>query len=488
MSRIYYLFPLLFLCYACDEDPPEEKGPPNIIFILADDLGYGDLGAYGQQLIATPHLDSLAAEGMIFDHFYAGSTVCAPSRVALLTGKHPGHVSVRGNQPKPQMIQDKEITIAEALATAGYFSGVIGKWGAGNPQAPDDPARNGFHYAYGYPDMVHAHNFYPEFLVKNGEQDRLEGNEARTDIDWSQHYYQTQPLGGGVAETKVTYAPDVLDAEALSFLERHQDTSFFLYLAYNTPHANNEAGSFEGDGMEVQTTRVEDDYVYNYGPYAEQEWPAPEKGFARMMHNLDQTVGMVRAKLRELGIADNTMIFFTSDNGPHAEGEHRVEFFDSNGPLRGKKRDLYEGGIRVPMIAHWPGHFISGRTIQPFAFWDVLPTLAELTGATPPSGIDGISFVPLLSGHPEQQLQHDNIYFEFYEQGGKQSVRQGHWKLVRLNLRNDKPVVTELYHLLEDPGETTNVAEDHPEVVADLEAIMEREHRPFAGMSLFSEE
>ncbi|MEM9260691.1 MAG: sulfatase-like hydrolase/transferase, partial [Bacteroidota bacterium] len=348
-----------------------------------------------------------------------------------------------------------------------------------------DPARNGFAYAYGYPDMVHAHNFYPEFLVQNGERVALAGNRARGDIDWSQHYYKAQPLGGGVAAEKVTYAVDEFDREALDFLERNQDTSFFLYLALNTPHANNEAGRYEGDGMEVQTALVEDERVYQYGAFAGKDWPDPEKGFATMVTNLDNTVNRLREKLQQLNLAGNTYIFFTSDNGPHQEGEHKVDFFDSNGPLRGRKRDLYEGGIRVPLLVVGPD-VAPGRVSEPFAFWDVLPTFCEIADRPVPNGIDGVSFYPSLTSRAEEQEQHTSIYFEFYEQGGKQSVRRGKWKLVKLNLRNEAPVITELYDLEKDLGETTDLAEQHPKIVKELEAILREEHEPVSRISLFN--
>jgi arylsulfatase A-like enzyme len=487
MRHLIVLFcPLLFACGNTPAVPEEGDATlPNIIFVLADDLGYGDLGSYGQDSIPTPHLDKMARLGLRFTQFYAGSTVCAPSRAALMTGKHPGRTSVRGNQPQPQMIADAEITLAEALNAADYHSGFIGKWGMGLPQPPNDPARNGFDYAFGYTDMVHAHNFYPTFLVRNGEEITQPGNQSRTDLDWASHYRKAAPMGGGVAQEKVTYAPTEFDRETLDFIDRNQNRPFFLYLAPNTPHANNEAGDLTGDGMEVQTVKIEDEWVYDYGPFAEKSWPDPEKGFARMVHNLDATMGMILERLETLGLADRTLIFFTSDNGPHQEGQHQMEFFDSNGSLRGKKRDLYEGGIRVPMIAYWPGEVPAGVTDQPFAFWDVMPTLCAVAGVPTPAETDGISMLPLLTGNTDDQPQHDHLYFEFYEQGGKQAVRQGDWKLVRLNLHNEQPIVNELYHLAEDPGEQRDLSGAYPDRVENLIRIAEEEHRPFPGISLY---
>ena len=472
--RIFYL-PLLVLLTACSTEeagpPPPAPVTPNIIFILADDLGYGDLGCYGQEVIPTPNIDQLAKEGVRFTRFYAGSTVCAPSRVSLMTGKMPGRTSVWGNGAG-QQIKDEETTLAELLSGAGYTSGVIGKWGMGSPQPPSDPARNGFDYAYGYSDMLHAHNFYPEYVIKNGEREPLAGNVSRTDIDWSSHYSRSQPMGGGVAKQKVTYTIDEFDREAAEFIRRNKDTTFFLYLTPNTPHANNEAGWYGEHGMEVATVKVEDEYVYDFGEFSDKDWPEAEKGFAKMITNLDRTVGMVREELVAAGVADNTIIMFTSDNGPHEEGKHALDFFDSNGPLRGSKRDLYEGGIRVPFIAHWPGYFPATTTDFPFAFWDVMPTLAELTNQPVPEQTDGLSFLPTLKSEAiEAQRTHEFMYWDFYEQGGKQAVlNQDGYKLVRLHWRDKKPEEFELYNVVNDIGEERDlIAEPElQELVAEL--------------------
>ncbi len=356
---------LLFLALCCTL----HAAPPNLIFILADDLGYGDLGCYGQKTLATPNLDRLAAEGMRFTRHYAGMTVCAPSRCVLMTGRHSGRSLVRTNWDPP--MPDGTATLASVLKGAGYATGAFGKWGIGNVIPEDDPQRKGFDTFYGYVDMFHAHNFFPPFLVRNGKREPL-NNELIPGSD-------AGPFGGrgnGVARNPKDYAPEFIRREALKFIEAKAKERFFLYLALNTPHANNEGG--KGDlkrGMEVP----------DFGPFADRDWPDEEKGFARMMRDIDETVATVVAKLREHGIAENTLVIFTSDNGPHQEGGHLVDFFDSNGPLRGRKRDLYEGGIRVPMIAWWPGKVPAGKVTDHLSgFQDWLPTFCELAGARPP--------------------------------------------------------------------------------------------------------
>lgn len=476
--RIVSVYCLLLLLIACESTPkdqpssPRDYQTPNIIYILVDDLGFGDLSCYGQKILKTPNIDQLAAEGMMFMQHYAGSTVCGPSRASLLTGKHTGHTSVRGNQPPGQLLTPEEVTIPEALKAAGYTTGIVGKWGVGHPPPANDPALNGFDHAYGYINMWHAHNFYPEFLYLNGARKKLEGNVTDMNFD----YAEDMPEGTGVAKEKTTYTLDEFNADALSFIENNQDTTFFLYLALNAPHANNEAGYYLGDGMEVPS----------YGQYEDKDWPNPEKGFAAMMDIIDGMVGNVMAKLNETGIDDNTLVIFTSDNGPHQEGGHNAAFFDSNGPLRGKKRDLYEGGIRMPMLARWPGKITAGSSTDHIsAFWDVLPTFCELTKTAIPNGIDGRSFLPTLLGE-EGQESHEYLYWEFYEAGGKQAIRQGDWKLVKLNLRDrDRVVETELYQISTDMSEIKNVAGKHLDKVEELEALLEKAHTPFPGISLF---
>jgi len=423
---------------------------PNVLLIVADDLGYGDLGAYGQQVIQTPVLDRLAAEGLRFTDHYAGTAVCAPSRSALFTGLHTGHTPVRGNRRVDAMSQHplpaESVTIMEILKQAGYATGVIGKWGLGATGNSGDPARQGVDRFFGFESQTHAHNYYPEFLIADGRRVPLKNVLPEPKAD----------TGTGSATTRVDYAPDLMREQALAFLERHRAGPFFLAFTTTLPHANNEA---RPDGMDVP----------DYGPYATRAWPAPQKGHAAMITRLDSDVGALLARLQSLNIARDTLVLFTSDNGPHREGGHDPDFHDSNGPLRGIKRDLYEGGIRVPLIARWPGRVAAGTTTsQPVAFWDYLPTFAELAGATPPGGLDGVSFVPTLVGSPGAQRGHDFLYWEFHEGQSSQAVRMGTWKAVRLG--PGQPL--ELYDLATDLGETSNVASAHPEVVARLEAYL----------------
>lgn len=447
---------LVMLAAACAVTAAEAAPRPNIIYILADDLGYGDLGCYGQKTLTTPNLDRMAAEGMRFTQHYTGSTVCAPSRCVLLTGLHTGHCRVRGNGPG--QLLDEDVTIAEVLKQAGYRTGCVGKWGVGNPPPLDDPQRQGFDYFYGYVNMYHAHNFYPEFIIRNGERVPLR-NEVEP--QWK------DGDGRGIATKRVDYVPDLVTAEALSFIESNRDSPFFLYFAMNVPHANNEAtrGLRPERGMEVPSL----------GEFADQDWPAPEKGFAAMIRNIDSDVGKILAKLKELDLDENTLVLFSSDNGPHQEGGHQMPFFDSNGPLQGMKRDLYEGGIRAPMIARWPAHIDAGAVSGHVSgFQDMLPTLAQLAGAETPAN-DGLSMVPTLLGKGEQ-LQHDHLYWEFFEQGGRQAVRHGNWKGVRLNTEKNPDGPIELYDLANDIEEAHNIADQHPDIVAKLVTILREAH------------
>jgi len=407
---------------------------PNIIFILAADLGYGDLGCYGQKLIRTPNLDRLAREGVRFTQAYAGSTVCAPSRCVLMTGLHTGHARVRGNALVPLLPEDR--TVAKMLKEAGYVTGIVGKWGLGEPNTPGVPNRQGFDEWFGYLNQGHAHDYYPQYLWRNEQKVTIEGN-----------------LNGAKKE----YSNDLFTREALDFIRRHRKGPFFLYLTFTLPHANNELGAKTGNGMEVPTD----------APYSNESWPQQQKNHAAMITRLDGEVGKVMAVLKELGIDDHTVVFFSSDNGPHREGGAKPEFFRSSGPLRGIKRELYEGGIRVPMIVRWPGKITPGTVSdQVWAFWDFLPTAAAIAGVRPPPAIDGISMLPALLAKP--QKSHDDLYWEFHERGFKQAVRMGDWKAIRFGIEG--PI--ELYDLKTDIGEQHNIAAAHPNVVARIEAIL----------------
>jgi len=443
---------------------------PNLVFILTDDLGYGDLGCYGQETLPTPHLDRMAAEGLRFTRHYAGSTVCAPSRCVLMTGLHTGHCSVRGN--RPALMKDEDLTVAEVLRQAGYATGCFGKWGIGNPPPRDDPNRQGFDEFYGYVNMFHAHNFYPPFLIRNGRLERL-ANETKEIWLRDGRQLSGPKEGAGVARVKKEYAPELITNEALRFIRANRERPFFLYFAMNVPHANNEAGRDpeQQNGMEVP----------DYGPYAGRDWPEPEKGFAAMIRNIDRDVGRVLDLLRKLGLEERTLVFFSSDNGPHQEGGHEMEFFDSNGDLRGMKRDLYEGGVRVPTIAWWPGTVAAGAVTDHLSgFQDFLPTAAELAGLEVPGGLDGLSLVPTLTGHGRQK-EHEYLYWEFQERGGRRGVVTGEWKAVRLNTNADPDGPVELYHLATDRSEERNVAARHPDVVARLTRWLAEAHEPLEG-------
>lgn len=414
---------------------------PNVIFILADDLGYGDLGCYGQDRIKTPHLDRMAAEGMRFTQHYSGSTVCAPSRCALMTGMHTGHARIRGNATVP--LEPEDLTVAKLLKGAGYRTALYGKWGLGEEGSTGIPTRQGFDEFYGYLSQVHAHNYYPDFLWRNEVKEPLPGNVQ-------------DPKHRGVAPEGKQYSNDLITDEALKFVERTKGAPFFLYLALTLPHANNEKFGATKNGMEVP----------DYGPYANESWPDPQKGHAAMITRLDSYAGRVFEKLRELGLDDNTVVFFTSDNGTHKEGGADPEFFKSSGPLNGYKRSLHDGGIRVPMIVRWPGRIPQGKVNDTvWAFWDVLPTLAEIAGATAPS-CDGVSELPTLLGNASPA--HSPLYWEFHEGGFVQAVRDGDWKGVKA--AKDKKL--ELYNLVVDTGEKTDIAADHPDVVVRLETFL----------------
>ena len=440
---------------------------PNIIYILADDLGYGDIGVYGQQLITTPHLDRLAAAGMRFTQHYSGATVCAPSRSAFLEGLHGGHASVRGNQP-PHLTDPDRVTLAETLRDAGYATAAIGKWGVGHPPPLDDPQQNGFEHFFGYINMWHAHNAFPPFLYRNGERVELAGNEFDP-----AHPFPDKPEGTGVALNPTTFAPNLIEDEAVAFIRRQQDNPFFLYLALNLPHNNGEARRALGDGQQAPPT----------GEFRNRAgWSEPDRGFARMIRHIDNTVGRIQALLEELHLAENTLLIFGSDNGPH-ENDRDPERFDSNGPLRGTKRDLYEGGVRVPLIAVWPGQIAAGSTSDHInTMWDLYPTFAELAGAPIPSDLDGISFLPTLLGRSDQP-QHGYLYWEFHEQGGKQAIRRGDWKAVRTHIKDDQPEVFELFNLAQDLGETIDLATKHPGIAAELRALMTEAHAPHSVLN-----
>jgi len=418
---------------------------PNIIYIIADDLGYGDLGCYGQKIVKTPNIDRICAEGMKFTQHYAGSTVCAPSRCVLMTGLHTGHCQVRGNREvKPEgqaPMKPGTVTITTLLNKAGYTSGMFGKWGLGAPGSASDPTVY-FDRFYGYNCQRQAHTFYPTHLWNNDKKVGLDGK---------------------------TYSHDLIMNKAVEFIKTNRNKTFFCYMPVTIPHAAMHAPKKLHDKYRKLFPQFES----KIGKYAKTNTKNPIAAFAAMIEHLDNGIGKLMSTLRQLGIDDNTIVMFTSDNGPHLEGGHDPKFFDSNGPLKGFKRDLYEGGIRVPMIARWPGRIEPNtQTDHISAFWDVLPTICEIANIEPPKNIDGISFVPAMLG--KKQKKHKYLYWEFHKKGGKQALRMGKWKAVRLGASSNPNAPLELYDINTDIGEKNNIAANHPDIIAKINNIMDQ--------------
>lgn len=424
---------------------------PNILFIMADDLGYGDVGSYGQKQILTPQIDRLAREGMRLTQAYAGAPVCAPSRCSLMTGMHGGHSRIRDNLPLYIALRPDDFTVAELLQQAGYATGAIGKWSLGNPGSWGVANYQGFDYFYGHLNQDQAHYYYPHYLWEN---DRVIFPEKLAAVDGV-----TRRLSNRGGENNA-YTHDLFTEKAMEFIDRHREDPFFLYLAYTIPHFS-----------DYPKDTPEHFMVPSDEPYGNRSWPQASKNYAAMITRMDRDVGRIMQQLQELGISRNTIVFFTSDNGPYSESElHSVEFFDSNGRLRGVKRDVYEGGIRVPFIVRWPEKIQPGQVNDHvLAFWDLMPTVAQLVGLPVPEGIDGISFLPSLLGIPQQE--HEYLYWDYghSRETYKQAVRSGKWKAARVGAL--API--ELYDLEKDAGETRNVALEHPEMVARMEQLME---------------
>jgi arylsulfatase A len=436
--------------------PAPTVAKPNIVFILADDLGMLELGCYGQKKIRTPNIDKLAAEGMRFTEFYTGNAVCAPSRCVLMTGKHAGHAFIRNNsevKPEGQFpIPADTVTVAKLLKAKGYATGATGKWGLGAMDSSGSPLKQGFDMFFGYNCQRHAHNHFTSWLWKNDEKIKLEGNND------------------GV--TGKTYSHDLFEAEALAFIKANQDKPFFLYVPFTVPHLalqvpEDSLNEYKGKFPETP-----------YNGKAYQPHDHPHAAYAAMVTRMDRSVGRIMAQLKELKLDDNTIVFFSSDNGPIGGlAGTDAEFFGSLGPYRAMKGSLYEGGIRTPFIARWPGKIKAGATSDlPGAFCDVLPTLTELAGAETPADVDGVSLAPTLLGQGTQK-RHEFLYWEFSGSGGQQAVRMGEWKAVRQNLQKGK-IVTELFNLKDDIGEKTNLADKQPEMVAKMEKIMKEQHTP----------
>lgn len=435
---------------------------PNIILILADDLGYGDVGYQGQQKIRTPNIDRMASDGMRFTQLYAGTSVCAPSRASLMTGLHTGHTPIRGNRgfkPEGQYpLPDSSLTIATVLRQHGYITGAFGKWGLGYPGSTGTPGKKGFTDFFGYNCQSLAHNYYPDHLWVNDELLALPGNKKKDSV----------------------YSADLIHQHALRFLRDNREHPFFLYLAYTLPHAalqvphdsvyRHYIAQFAEPPRSPGAADQRSDYAFE---------PYPHAAFAAMVSRLDCYVGDILREVKELGIADKTLILFTSDNGPHREGGGDPAFFDGSGPFRGIKRDLYEGGIREPFIAVWPGTIRAGSACnRPAAFWDLFPTFEETAGIPITANIDGYSLLPLLKGLDRVAHPHDYFYWEFHENGGRQAVRWGKWKGICLNVNTNPDPPMELYDLSTDPGEQHDLSSKHPDIVQHIRTLMLESHRP----------
>ncbi|MCY2973944.1 MAG: arylsulfatase [Planctomycetota bacterium] len=433
---------------------PAPADRPNVIWIMADDLGYGDLGCYGQKVISTPHLDRMAQEGLRFTQFYAGATVCAPSRSVLMTGQHHGHTRVRGNagatNPSAQALRSEDVTVAKVLQQSGYRTSLIGKWGLGDIGDAESglPRKQGFDEFFGFLNQRHAHNHFPDFLWRNEERVALPN--------------VVTPVGGdgaGYATKAVQFADDLFAEEAIKFVTNNKAQPFLLYWSMVIPHANNERTRELKNGADVP----------DFGPYTDKDWPDPDRGQAAFISRLDGYVGRMLEKLREQGIAEKTLVMFTSDNGPHNESNHNLARFNPSGPLTGIKRSLTDGGIRVPMIAWWPGRVPSGTETNHVAYFgDLMATSAELAGTKTPDNCDSISFAPTLLGQPtEVQPKHEFLYWEFHEGGFKQAaLYQGRWKGIRSGGPNASIA---LYDQHTEISEQTNVAGKHPDIATKID-------------------
>ena len=432
-------------------DPPR----PNLLWIVADDLGYGELGSYGQKVIATPQLDRMAAEGMRFTRFYSGATVCAPSRSVLMTGLHHGHTPVRGNagkdNPQAQALPVGTLTVAQALKNAGYRTALIGKWGLGDIGTAESglPNRQGYDFFYGFLNQRHAHNHYPSFLWRNDQRESLENDLVAMGGD-----------GAGYATEPRQFADDLFLQESIRWIDDRNAQPFFLMLSLVSPHANNERRTKLGDGTEVPSL----------GPYQDAPWPAQDRGHAAMIGHMDMLVGKLLDHLRQEQLHRHTLVLFTSDNGPHQESGHDPKRFQPSGPLRGFKRSLTDGGIRVPMIAWWPGSVPANSVSNHVAYQgDLFATALELAERKSPPPPDSISLAGVLRGNGATE-KHEFLYWEFHEQGFRQAaLYQERWKGIRRG-GPDKPIV--LYDLLNDPSESNDVAPDHPQIVDSIDRYL----------------
>lgn len=465
MKYIYPLFVLIVLVSSCKRGMDERSSSverPNIVFIMADDLGYNELGCYGQEIIQTPNIDQLAAEGISFTQHYSGSPVCAPSRCVLLTGMHSGHAFVRDNheiKPEGQMaLPDSIITFAEVMKNQGYVTAAMGKWGLGYPGSEGDPNNQGFDLFFGYNCQRHAHNHYPKYLWKNDEKIELEGNDRTL--------YGEQ------------YTQDLFTEAAIGFLKENKDTSFFLFMPLIIPHVSIQVP----DESLLEYKDSIEETPYDHHPYY-LEHPYPHAGYAAMVTHMDKAVGRIMESLNELGLDENTLVIFASDNGPTygRVGGADSEFFESSGPFRGFKGRVYEGGIRVPLIARWTGRIPENTSSDHISYFpDYFPTMLDVINSDRQYETDGISMLPVFFGE-ERPDQHEYLYWEFPAYGGQQALRYGKWKAVRKDLFKNPSASLELYDLETDIGETTDVSSEFPDVVQLMDSLMIASHEPSAA-------
>lgn len=499
LENLFICLVSIFLLTGFTQSDENSSEKPNIIYILADDLGYGELGAYGQEKIETPNIDTLAESGMKFTDHYTGAPVCAPARYMLMTGKHPGNAYIRSNHEwgergdvwshekmaaNPMLegqfpIPGFTITIGKLLQEAGYRTGAIGKWGLGAPFTEGVPTKQGFDFFFGYNGQRQAHTYYPIYLWRNDTRVALRNQLVPPHQDLPDSADPHDPESYALFHDQPDYSPDLMHDEAIGFIERNQNNPFFLYLPTPIPHVSLQAPE---KWINYYRDKFGEEEPYTSGSYVPAQYP--KATYAAMISYMDEQVGEIVKKLKELGLYENTLIIFTSDNGPTYTGGVDPDYFASAGPfpnfVNGEGRvkgHVYEGGIRVPMIAAWEGVIPAGSTTDHVsAFWDVLPTLTEVAGAETPGEIDGISFLPTLKGESSNQEEHEFLYWEFPSYGGQQAVRMGKWKGIRKDIIADGNLEIELYNLEEDIRELSNVAEQHPEIVNRIREIMKEEH------------
>lgn len=495
--RIFTLAVVLLLAFSCTEKKSSSESSsqvPNIVFILADDLGYGEVGYQGQEKIKTPNIDALAASGMIFTNHYTAAPVCAPARCMFLTGKHGGHAYIRGNdewrergevwdyakaavdpnlegqRPLPAETQ----TLAKLLQGAGYKTAIIGKWGLGAPLSEGIPSNLGFDYFYGYNCQRQAHNLYPPHLWENETKIQL-NNEIVVPRTLLDSLADPNDPSSYTRYEQNDYAPDLMHEKALSFVEENQEEPFFLYYASPLPHLPLQIPDEERKSY-IDEFEEEMPYDGTRGYFPNQ---FPRATYAAMITKLDEQIGELRDKLDELGLLENTLIVVTSDNGPTYTGGVDFDYFESSTPFTNgygrTKGFVYEGGVRVPMLVNWKGKITQGTTNDHVSiFYDWLPTLCDLVGIEIPKDTDGESFLAAMMG--ETQKEREYIFWEYPEYGGQQAVRMGKWKGIRQNIIKESSLDIELYDLEADPMEQKNIANDYPQVVDQIASIMQEEH------------